>query len=264
MSPEQREGRPATVRSDLYGVGAILWEMLTGERPEPRAADMATLEAAFDQPPPSSVGAAGRVRPSGVHRDLDARHDAVVFSLLDDNPMKRPEDAFAARRALGALRWPSTIERVAIPRKERKKETDRPSVRRLLPEGGGTEIDQWLGRRVTSVPLEPAVLARASAFARADHPALQMILRVDRDAHAIWFAALRGAPLSGRPTPEQAVALREVVDRLHELGEVHGAIDPAHVFVDESGDVMLAFAPPPGPTATFDLDRLALAKLLSG
>src|SRR5439155_8372486 len=113
MSPEQREGRPASVRSDLYGVGAMLWEMLTGERPEA-----------------SSSGATMRTRPSGVHRDLDTRHDTLVSSFLTEDPAGRPEDAFAARKALGAFKWPNTIERVAAPRVERQK-SDHPKTSRL-------------------------------------------------------------------------------------------------------------------------------------
>jgi eukaryotic-like serine/threonine-protein kinase len=275
MSPEQREGRPATVRSDVFGVGAILWEMLTGQKPEVKMAGGASTfgESTLNSPgggeegagPSSSVGADDRVRPSGVHRDLDARHDAVVFSLVDDDPLKRPEDAFAARRALGALRWPSTIERVAVPRatERKKKESERPSGMRLLPDdsGSGSEIDSWLGRKVISIPLSPPNLARASLFARADHPVLQAVLRVDRENRAIWLSLPRGAPLQGKPSPQQAALLREALDRLHELGEAHGAIDPNHVLIDEIGNVTLAFAPTPGPTATFDLDRLALARL---
>jgi serine/threonine-protein kinase len=257
MSPEQREGRPATVRSDLYGVGVLLWEMLTGSRPEVRFDD-STRDLAG---PPSA--SAGRTRPSGVHRDLDARHDAVVFSLLAEDPTRRPEDAFAARRVLGALRWPTTIERVAVPRAERKPASERPSGVRLLPDpfAGDLEVDQWLGRRVVRLPLDPSTHARASLFARADHPALQGVLRVDREDGAIWLAAPRGTPLAGRPTASQVATLREALDRLHELGQAHGAVDPEHVLVDESGAVTLAYAPAPGPTATFDLDRLALARL---
>jgi serine/threonine-protein kinase len=267
MSPEQREGRPATVRSDIFGVGAILWEMLTGEKPDiAREKPAATLASGpsgdLAEPPPSSaVRSEGRVRPSGVHRDLDARHDTAVFSLVDPDPTNRPADAFAARKALGALRWPSTIERVAPPRKERKPASERPSGMRLLPDGTDSPIDQWLGRRVVSVPLDPRMLARASAFARADHPALQVVLRVDHESRAIWLAVPRGAPLTTRPSAEQAATLRDALDRLHELGEVHGAVDLQHVLVDETGTITLAFAPPPGPTATFDLDRLALARL---
>ncbi|MBX3188480.1 MAG: serine/threonine protein kinase [Labilithrix sp.] len=243
MSPEQRDGRPATVQSDLYGVGALLWEMLTGERPE------------------AGLGAATlRARPSGVHRDLDTHHDTLVLSFLDQDPAGRPEDAFAARRALGALAWPDTIERAAVTHVPRPK-SERPSAMRLAPELDGSAIDQWLDRRVTTLPFDAATLARASVFARADHPVLQGVLRADREGRAIWLAAPRGAPLTGKLSAAQATSLREALARLHEIGETHGAVDGAHVLVDEDGAVTLAFSPPPGATSTADLDRLALARL---
>ena len=55
--------------------------------------------------------------------------------------------------------------------------------------------------------------------------------------------------------------LRAALAALHEMGQPHGAIDSEHVFIDEAGAVVLAWAPPPGPTTTFDVDRLALAAL---
>jgi serine/threonine-protein kinase len=244
MSPEQREGRPATVRSDVFGVGAILWEMLTGERPEASHANG-----------PTTLG----IRPSGVHRDLDARHDALVMSFLSPDPDARPEDAFRARKALGALKWPNTIERAAAPRVERTK-SDRPHAIRLVPDGEA-QLDQWLGRRVVTLPLDGSTLARASTFARADHPALQNVLRVDREGGEIWLAAPRGATLAGKLTTPQAALLRDALDRLHGIGGTHGAVDPEHIRVDETGAPVLQWAPEPGPTATADLDRLALARL---
>ena len=244
MSPEQREGRPASVRSDLYGVGALLWEMLTGERPDA-----------------ASSGATLRTRPSGVHRDLDTRHDTLVLSFLALDPAERPEDAFAARRALGAVKWPHTIERAAVPRVERPK-SDHPAALRLGPEGpNGIAIDRWLDRRVAPLPLLAHTLARASAFARADHPALQGILRVDREGGEIWLAAPRGAALAQKLSPAQASTLRDALGRLHEIGEIHGCVDPRHVIVDEAGAVILAFSPTPDASATADLDRIALARL---
>ncbi len=244
MSPEQREGRPATVKSDLFGVGAILWEMLTGERPE------------------VGLGAATlRVRPSGVHRELDARHDALVLSFLSDDPERRPEDTFVARRALGALKWPSLVERVAAPDTQRRPRMEQAAEVRLIPGEDGVEIDQWLNRRVVCLPLEADTLARASVFARADHGAFQAVLRVDRPNNSIWLAAPRGKPLGGKLTPAQAATLRDALERLHDIGGVHGAVDPEHVLVDEAGSVTLAYAPAPGPTTTADLDRLALARL---
>jgi eukaryotic-like serine/threonine-protein kinase len=233
------------VKSDLYGVGAILWEMLTGEKPQVgRAGNAVTL----------------RTRPSGVHRDLDVEHDALVLSFLSQQPAARPEDAFAARRALGALLWPNTIERAA-PQPSLRPKSVRPVAGRLALGDDGGGIDTWLGRRVDAIPLDDGTLARASAFARADHPALQLVLRVDREGRAIWLATPRGAPLAAALAPEQARLLREALDRLHEIGEVHGSVDPAHFIVDDAGAVTLAFAGPPGPTATRDTDRLALARL---
>jgi serine/threonine-protein kinase len=243
MSPEQREGRPASVRSDLYGVGALLWEMLTGERPDA-----------------ASSGATLRTRPSGVHRDLDTQHDTLVSSFLAAEPERRPEDAFAARRSLGALRWPHTIERAAGPRTERPK-SDHPTALRLSAEDDGTSIDRWIDRRVVTLPLDAPTLARASAFARADHPALPGVLRVDRGSETIWLAAPRGAPLAGKLSAVQAATLRDALGRLHEIGETHGAVDAEHVIVDESGAVVLAFTGEPGATSTADLDRLGLARL---
>ena len=243
MSPEQREGRPASVRSDIYGVGAMLWEMLSGERPDA-----------------SSSGATMRTRPSGVHRDLDTRHDTLVLSFLAADAAGRPEDAFAARRALGAFKWPSTIERVAVPSVERRK-SEHPTAVRLAPQDDGTAIDRWIDRRVVTLALDARTLARASAFARADHPALQAVLRVDRAGESIWLAAPRGAPLSGKLTAAQAVTLRDALVRLHEIHETHGSVDAEHVIVDENGGVVLAFTATPDATATADLDRLGLARL---
>ncbi|MDB4944068.1 MAG: Serine/threonine protein kinase PrkC, regulator of stationary phase [Labilithrix sp.] len=243
MSPEQREGRPASVRSDVFAVGAMLWEMLTGERPDALAS-----------------GATLRTRPSGIHRDLDSRHDSLVLSFLASEPKDRPDDAFAARRALGAVRWPDTIERAAAPRVERPK-SNHPTALRFEQQLDGTAVDRLLDRRVVALVLDAPTLARASVFARADHPALQAVLRVDRELEAIWLALPRGVPLARPLTAEQAGALREGLARLHELGAVHGAVDAEHVVVDDEGGVVLAFSGAPGPTATADLDRLALARL---
>lgn len=239
MSPEQREGRPATVQSDLYGVGVILFEMLTGER------------VGTELP---------KTRPSGVHRDLDTRHDEVVMRFIATAPSARPSDAFAARRELGALPWPHTVEPAALRPRPQKTQAERPSGARLGDGEGRTRTDRLTGRTIERVPLDDATLARASAFARAQSRALQPVLRVAREDSAIWLEAPRGRTLDRPLSAEERSTLSAAIAALHAQGYVHGRVDRAHVYAD-GGEVLLAFAEESDPTASPDTDFAQLARL---
>ncbi len=255
MSPEQREGRPSTVKSDLYGVGAILWEMLTGERP-----------VSGDHVPDSTTQpAAGyRARPSGVHRDLDVRHDSVVLRLLEEDPERRPADAYAARRELTALKWASTIERTPL---KKASEFPRPEVRgsaRLELGADGLLFDTWTGRPVECIPLDDVTLGRARVLAQLELPLLQPVLRVDRDGGAIWLGH-PNAPRVSRPLgPDDAARLRDTLATLHAEGFVHGHVEASYLRELPDGSLMLRFSTNQGATGTVDNDRVALARLLEG
>jgi serine/threonine-protein kinase len=241
MSPEQREGKPATVQSDVYGVGAVLFEMLTGER--------------------MGFEAVAKILPSGVHRDLGPRHDDVVLSLLAQDPSARPPDAFAARRALTALSWPTTLEPAAALPKSQRSPSHHPEAARVHATEDGHEVDAWIGRPIERIALTDAVLARAAAFARAGDPSLQTVLRVDREAREIWLDAPRGAILDRPLKPTEEELLRRALDTLHGAGSVHGSVDRAHVVVGPGDAVVLRFAADAEPTATVDRDRLQLSRL---
>jgi serine/threonine-protein kinase len=254
MSPEQREGRPATVESDLFSVGVMLLEMLTGERPNPNTGFGRT-----------------RLCPSEAHPQLDARHDALVARWTAVDPRMRPGDAFEARRDLLALPWPSTPAPHAA---QAKAASVHPvagdtaigaqapeQLGRLEVKPDGAVFDRWIERKVEQVYLDDRVLARAAAFAAADHPALQTVLRVDKGGGALWFAPAPGRPLDGPLSSAQSASLLEAVEALHAGGIVHGHIDRAHVWVDTTGGVTLTFAAECDPAATVERDRLALARL---
>ncbi|MGD0525355.1 MAG: protein kinase [Polyangiaceae bacterium] len=240
MSPEQREGRPATARSDVFATGTILREMLTGERPVP--------------------GAAPRLRPSDVHRELDGRHDAVVDRLTAVDPAERPADAFEARSALLGLAWPAAVDTIARQQRAERRSSVRPPAGRLQLEPDGALRDTWTGRRVARVAASERALARARAFARADHLALQTVLRVDHEDGAIWLDAPRGGPLVRSLTDAERAHLGAGLEALHAAGAAHGHVDAAHVLVDDSG-VVLLFEADGEATATIDRDRLALGRL---
>jgi hypothetical protein len=171
VSPELREGRPATAQSDIFAVGVLLCEMLAGERP--------------------SASAPARLRPSQSHRGLDASHDAVVDRLTAPAPSDRPGSASEARRIIASVRWPEDpAPRVGAAASEPN--ADAPGRDARITVDAGLEIDAWTGRAIERVPLSDAVLARARAWAAADDPALQTVLRVDRDTGTLWLEACRG------------------------------------------------------------------------
>jgi serine/threonine protein kinase len=211
MSPEQRRGEPATVESDVYGVGAMLFEMLTGA---------------------SRTNDAEKMRlPSGAHRDLGPRHDQLVLSLLAEDPKDRPRDAVDARRELMALKWPTTVEPAApITRSDDARDDDETATR-LKIESDGSAIDTWTQRAIERIFIDDKAHAAASLFARAGHTSLQTILRVDRSAGEIWLEAL--VPLRSEIEPNSRANLTRALEAIRALGGAVVPLDtsPLHALV---------------------------------
>jgi eukaryotic-like serine/threonine-protein kinase len=88
LSPEQASGGPAGPQSDLYSLGCVLFEMLTGEPPftADSAVGMAYRHVHDDPGPPSA-------RQPGVPLQLDG----ITARLLAKDPAARPASAATAR-----------------------------------------------------------------------------------------------------------------------------------------------------------------------
>ena len=90
MSPEQIQGHPVDQRSDLFVVGVILFEMLTGRHPWPRSSTVDTLYAILHDDPPAmdaTTSAGGELAP-------------IVRKLLCKSPAERYPLAEAVLEAL--------------------------------------------------------------------------------------------------------------------------------------------------------------------
>ena len=93
ISPEQAQGKPTTPRSDIYSIGVILYEELTGR--VPFQGDSAVAVAL------KQVSEAPR-RPSAINPNVPPALDAVVMRALAKDPDSRFKDADAFLKALDA------------------------------------------------------------------------------------------------------------------------------------------------------------------
>lgn len=230
MAPEQRLGRPASVQSDIYATGAMLYEMITSEPAEPV---------------PDGEELGGRA-PSLFHEDLDARHDRAIASLLAASPSRRPVDAFTARRLLESLPWSSRVLARSGPASRRSSHPPAEPSARLAPpspnadprDTGRVFFDTLAERDVIIVPFDEAIRERLAPWAKATHPALAGVLRASVSEDQIWIEAPRGrclADVGGSLPPSALGELREALAALHQLGGAHGSVDREHVYLTTDG-----------------------------
>ena len=90
MSPEQALHRPLDPRSDVYSVGTVLWELITG-RPMRDPESLTTEQVAIFEAEP----------PSALSRRVDPELDAIVMKALANAREERWPNAETMMKALG-------------------------------------------------------------------------------------------------------------------------------------------------------------------
>jgi serine/threonine protein kinase len=104
MAPEQVRGQTADARADLFALGAVLYEMLAGQRAFRRDTSAETMTAILRDDPPDFV-------PSRV--EVGPALDRIVRHCLEKNPAERFQTARDVAFALEALSGSSSCPSLA-------------------------------------------------------------------------------------------------------------------------------------------------------
>lgn len=154
MSPEQAWGRPVDARSDLFSVGVLLFEMLTGRRLFTGDSEMQLLEAVRDC----------RIQaPSDINAEIPVAVDVVVAKALARDPADRYQSADELINALQGLLakmhpQPSVREVTAY-------------MRALFRAGAEPELPRFLPQDEPAIGfVPPLVAASAASIAPAEAP----------------------------------------------------------------------------------------------
>ncbi|RKH41260.1 serine/threonine protein kinase [Corallococcus sicarius] len=251
MSPEQANGLPVDGRSDLFALGVVMWELLTGKRLFKGDTDLMTLRLVRDcQIPP----------PSQLNPSLPPGLDDVLLKALAPTPEGRYPDCAAFRLALEdyALnqRLPSSSAHLAAYLRDLFAE-------RIAAESDPSKLDQLAedadldSQSNASLEGPPTTGGRGPAASRASKlvgPPSRPPTRVGPDATR-GTAALSTAPVARRRTwLPYVVGGLALVTGGAAVVMLRGADTPVNVATRPTDAVQaparLAAPPQPGPPKT--------------
>jgi hypothetical protein len=162
MAPEQLAGKEVTTKSDIYSLGLIVYEILTGKR----AFEATTLQELVRLRESGTI-----TNPSTLVRDLDPLIERVILRCLEADPDKRPASALQVAAALPG----------GDPLAAALAAGETPSPQMVAAAGSTEGIKPWLGIALVATVL----LGLAGHMALADRYRVQNLTPLEKPADAL-------------------------------------------------------------------------------
>lgn len=207
MAPEQIEGKELTFHSDMYSMGIVLYELLTGKRPfQASSIEALVQQILFEEPPV----------PSRLRQGIPAAVDNVVMRAMK----KRPEQRYGT--------WAQFSVELSK------------AVALVLPPGSIADSEKYLAlSKVEMLQLlsdaEFWELAVAGKWSRV--PKGHAVIKEDLPGHSFFFLA------KGEVRVTKKGKLLNTVNEGECFGEmafIRGGEEPRHATVQASTDVLVA------------------------
>ena len=128
MSPEQAEGKPVDSRSDIFSFGAVLYEMVTGQRPFQGSSQLSILTSVLRDDPQPIATIAGNVPPE---------LERIIARCLRKDPDRRWHSMKDVQVALTELREEADSSTRVTPRPALASSSKTPAS-----EGAGKSVDK--------------------------------------------------------------------------------------------------------------------------
>jgi len=207
MSPEQIEGKSLTFHSDMYSLGVVLYELLTGQRPF-SGANLEALMAQILKTEPAP--------PSALRKELPKSIDMLVLRAMKKDPVQRYQT------------WPEFALELAK------------AGELVLPAGTIPDSEKYV--TLKKVPMlanladsELWELARAGNWRRI--PKGNLVVQEDAKGASFFFLAKGEAKVTKR---KKLLNMLNSGEYFGEMAYIGGGEQPRHASVEAMSDLLLA------------------------